>query len=337
MERQKLQFDLNTFTASFPDLSIDETTYVKKLSALYSFSDHYTYPDSEKLWEEMNTFLWHQELPVQSTSPFAQWEVMKLAHQYSVKVLLDGQGMDEILGGYSEFIGAFLLGQLSGGHLLKFIKSLKDLGINYKTSSVSSELYRAAFYYLPGFLRYKMYSVNRIGPSIINKEYNNVAREIKFTRRISNSVSETSLMSIRNILPVLLRYEDRNSMAFSVESRVPYLDHRLVEFCVSLPDNIKIYQGWTKYVLRKCMEPYLPAEITWRKEKLGFVTPENTWIVKLKSVLIEYIRNQPIPDIINSDEIIKKVTKGLSSNIQLGEIWKIILFVKWYNVFFKGN
>ena len=144
---------------------------------------------------------------------------------------------------------------------------------------------------------------------------------------------ETSLTSIDNILPVLLRYEDRSSMAFSVESRVPYLDHRLVEFCVNMPEDFKIYKGWTKYVLRKSSEPYLPPDITWRKEKLGFVTPEKIWVDKLKKELAGFINNQSIPDIIDSEKLIKLISNGLNDKINLGEIWKIILFIRWYNVF----
>src|SRR5690606_29087742 len=133
-----------------------------------------------------------------------------------------------------------LFGQLSGGHFIKFCRSIKELKTNYKTSSVYNELFKTLFYLTPEFIKYRVYSSRRIGPSIINQDYASLLRNLKFETRISNSIAETSLISIRNILPVLLRYEDRNSMAFSVESRVPFLDHRLVEFYVNLPDDLKI-------------------------------------------------------------------------------------------------
>ena len=134
MARKKLPYGLNSFTASFPGMTIDEAPYIKELRELYNFNDFYTFPDFQKTWQEIDVFLSYQELPVQSTSMLAQWEVMKLAHQNSVKVLLDGQGMDEILGGYSEFVGSHLLGQITGGHLIKFIRTVKDLCFNYRTS-----------------------------------------------------------------------------------------------------------------------------------------------------------------------------------------------------------
>jgi asparagine synthase (glutamine-hydrolysing) len=331
--KERLPYRMNTFTASFPGNKVDETSYIKVIRDSYEFSDYYTYPDLNKLWQVIDKFLWHQELPVQSTSVFAQWEVMKLANENSIKVLLDGQGMDEIIGGYSEFIGSLLAGHLTNGRLLKFLKALIDLRSNYKTSSVINELRRAMFYYLPEQLRYRFYSSQRIGPRIINNEYSELLKGVKFEKRISSSLRETSLMSIRNILPVLLRYEDRSSMAFSIESRVPYLDHRIVEFCVNLPDEIKIYEGWTKYVLRKSSEPYLPKEIIWRKEKLGFVTPENAWTQELKGGLKAFISDNRIPEIIDREKLIEVINIGINTNINFGEIWKIILFIKWYNVF----
>ena len=122
-------------------------------------------------------------------------------------------------------------------------------------------------------------------------------------------------------------------MAFSVKSRVPYLDHRVVEFCVNLPDDVKIHNGWTKYVLRKSSEPYLPKEIIWRKEKLGFVTPEKTWAEELKSGLTVFVQNNNIPKIIDPDKLMKIIKNGNNDIINLGEIWKVILFIKWCNVF----
>ncbi len=330
---QNLPYKLNTFSASFPGDSVDETYFIKKLKPLYNFSDHYTYPDPQKLWKEIDLLLWHQDVPVQSTSLFAQWEVMSLAQKASVKVLLDGQGMDEILGGYSEFIGAYLLGQISRIQIIKVIKSLRYLKSNYKTTPVYNELSRALFYLFPQSFRSYIYSTRRLGPSIIGEKYKDVSKKIIFKTRITNSIRETSIYSIRNILPVLLRYEDRNSMAFSIESRVPFLDHRLVEFCVNLPDDFKIHNGWTKYVLRKSSEKYLPYEITWRKEKLGFITPEKIWMEALSEELKLLIKRHEIPDIIDKKELLKVMNNRISNKINLGEIWKIILFIKWIKVF----
>jgi asparagine synthase (glutamine-hydrolysing) len=324
----------STFTAAFPGSHVDETKYIRALKERYDFSDFYTYPDLNKILREADLFLWHQELPVQSTSMFAQWEVMKLAHEHSVKVLLDGQGMDEILGGYSEFTGSYLLGMLTKGRFHKFLKAYSDLKSNYKTSSILNELSRASFYYLPEIFRYRFYSARRIGSSIISRNYNDVLKEMKFPERITNSMKETSVNSINNILPALLRYEDRSSMAFSVESRVPYLDHRIAEFCLNLPDELKIHKGWTKYILRKSSEPYLPNDITWRKEKFGFVTPERLWTEQVKEHVYEIVMENNIPAIIDRRNLLNILQSRINDNIKYGEIWKILLFIRWHNLMF---
>jgi len=182
-------------------------------------------------------------------------------------------------------------------------------------------------------LKSKIYSANRLGPNIINKKYSEITEGIKFEKRISNSIKKTSLQSIENILPSLLRYEDRNSMAFSIESRVPFLDHRLVEFCINIPDEMKIHKGWTKYILRKASEKYLPSEITWRKEKLGFVTPEYSWSKALFNEMQAIIKNNEIPGIIDRKKLLSALNSNINDKINLGELWKIFLFIRWANVF----
>ncbi len=336
MLNKNLPYRVNTFTAAFPGNNADETTYIQALRKRYDFSDYYTYPDINKVLSEAELFFWHQEQPVQNTSMFAHWEVIKLANQHSVKVLVNGQGMDEILGGYSEFVGSFLFGKLTGGHIIEFINEYSKLKNNYKTSSINNELFRTLFYYLPSALRNNIYSRKRIGPSIISKDYNYVLKRIRFEKRISNSMSETSVMSINNILPALLRYDDRNSMAFSIESRMPFLDHRLVEFCVNLPDNLKIYSGWTKYILRKSSEPYLPPEITWRKDKFGFVTPEKIWTDNFKKHIHDFMMGSNMPAIIDKNKMAEILTCEEDNSIKIGEIWKLLLFVKWFNTFCAG-
>ena len=331
--KKDLPYGINTFTASFPGLYVDETQYVKSLSKIYKFSDYYTYPDINQVMSESEKFLWHQDLPVMSTSMFAQWKVMELAHEKSTKVLLDGQGMDEILGGYSEFTGAYLAGNLLQGKFLRFFRQYKAFRKNYKTSSINNELGRAFFYNLPEFLKYGIYSHKRLGPSVINQKYNELLKGIKFERRIFSSIHETSISSVNNVLPALLRYEDRSSMAFSIESRVPFLDHRIAEFCINLPEDLKMYNGWTKYPLRKASEPFLPIETTWRKNKFGFITPESTWTKEFHSFLPKFLSENEIPKIIDAGKLIKIMDNNNHSKISLGEIWKIVLFIKWFNVF----
>src|SRR6185437_4774710 len=91
--------------------------------------------------------------------------------------------------------------------------------------------------------------------------------------------------ALRRSLPELLRYEDRSSMAFSIESRVPFLDHPLVEFVLSLLTAYKIHAGWSKFVERRAGDDLVPSEIVWRRDKLGFATPQQTWKLALLTPL----------------------------------------------------
>ena len=130
-------------------------------------------------------------------------------------------------------------------------------------------------------------------------------------------------------LPHLLKYEDRNSMAHSIESRLPFLDYQLVELALSLPHEHKIHGGWSKYVLRKIISPFLPNEIVWRKNKFGFNAPENLWI----SNYAEEMKKE-----INDSEILKKWIDFKDFNFESlnnRTKWRLYNFAKWeklYNV-----
>lgn len=131
----------------------------------------------------------------------------------------------------------------------------------------------------------------------------------------------------------LLRYEDRNSMAYSIESRVPFLDHRLVEFSIALQNDWKIKNGWTKYILRKTAEPQLNKEVVWRKDKMGFLTPQKAWKESSNKELSNFANNITIPSFLNKEYIAKLCTSELTDSSHLSEFWKIISFLKWAEVF----
>jgi asparagine synthase (glutamine-hydrolysing) len=336
MSGQSLPYPLNSFTASFPGNEIDEISYVMKLKQGIEFNQFIAVPDAGGFWKDVDSLVWHQDLPMNTSSPYAQWEVMKLARSENVKVLLDGQGSDEILGGYSEFVGAFLLHYLLQFRLAGFIRNFRHLQDNYNSSRLLNTLLRAGFHYAPRGLQHFFYERMRIAPSFINKDYRELAEGIPFFKRISSSMRETSLYSLDQSLGTLLRYEDRNSMAFSIESRVPYLDHRIVDFCLNLPDESKIHRGWTKYILRKAGEHRLPHEVVWRKRKLGFVTPESKWQSELRAELAEFVSSTVPPDFINKNKVLSSLNVHMPDPINTGELWRMVLFLKWVEVFKVG-
>jgi asparagine synthase (glutamine-hydrolysing) len=325
-----------TFTAAYNEKAVDESFYADQvISSRKNIQAFKVYPTAANYWKDIDKLVWHQDFPIGSTSMFAQWEVMKAASQQKVKVLLDGQGADEILGGYYNFAGIYLLAQLKKLHLLKYFHEKKCLKENF-TPAINTAIGRAGFYFLPSFVQKQLRSKKRLSFDFISEKYKKKVAAVEVPDRGGRSFREQSLLSIRFGLQDLLRYEDRNSMAFSIESRVPFLDHRLVEFCLSFPDELKIKDGWTKYILRKKAAKIIPEQITWRKDKMGFLTPQQTWKNELKNELKEFINGTPVPDFINKNYLLQLCDRDISNSSHLSEFWKMISFIKWWQIY-KAN
>ncbi|HEX7413100.1 MAG TPA: asparagine synthase (glutamine-hydrolyzing) [Bacteroidia bacterium] len=322
-----------TFTASYHEKNIDESHYAKLVTnALPNTQAHYTYPQINDYWADLEKLTWHQDLPINSTSMFAQWQVMKLAKEQNIKVLLDGQGADEILGGYYNFAGIYLIELLKQGKLAAFFSERKQLKTNF-TPAINSSLGRAFYYFLPPFMQRTLRAKKRLGMGFINDSYQRELNHISVPERGGKSFKQQSLLSMAFGLQDLLRYEDRNSMAHSIESRVPFLDHRLVEFSIALNNNWKIKNGYTKFILRKTAEPLLPKEVVWRKDKMGFLTPQKNWKASSQKELHDFINQTTIPPFLNKEYITNLCSSDLTNSSHLSEFWKIISFLKWAQIF----
>lgn len=322
-----------TYTAAYREREFDESGYANLVRKQYSnIESYFTYPDAKGYWADIRKMIWHQDLPIQSTSMFAQWEVMKLAHSNNTKVLLDGQGADESLGGYYNFAGVFLLDLLRKGRLMKYRHEKKQLRENF-TAGVNTAMIRALYYYLPESLQREVRKRKRIGMDSIEEKYSSLLTSIEVPARGATSYRELSVNSTLFSMQDLLRYEDRNSMAFSIESRVPFLDHRLVEFSIALKSDLKIRDGWTKYILRKTAEPLLPAELVWRKDKMGFLTPQQLWLSQSQEQIRQMLNEMQVPEFLNRKKLIERSQSLMSDASQLSELWKIISFIQWANIF----
>ena len=323
---------LKTFTAAYKNQSIDESNYAKLVAnGLDNVEDIYTYPDAKTLIADMDKMLYHQDLPIGSTSIFAQWEVMKCANQNNIKVLLDGQGADETLGGYTNFSGVYLIDLLKQMKFSQFFVAYKQLKQNF-SPKINQAVLKAAYYYLPNNLQQTFRKNERLSYNFINESK---AKELLLTvpKRGGKNFTAHSQLSVKYGMYDLLRYEDRNSMAFSIESRVPFLDHRLVEFIRSLPNNHKMYQGWSKYVLRKLLADKVADKVVWRKDKKGFVTPQQDWKNELMKSLTTELIESDMPFLMNKEYVLQLCNKDLSNPAHLSEFWRAYSVVKWYNIF----
>lgn len=321
---------MQSFTAAYKNKTVDESNFAQLVAnSLSNVTDNYTYPDATTFLQDLDKMIYHQDLPIGSTSIFAQWEVMKFAKQHQVKVLLDGQGADEVLGGYYNFAGLQLIELLKKMKFIQFFKQYHLLKKNF-TPAVKMAILRAAYYYLPEKLQQKLRASERHSYAFI-KENSLKELNLEIPKRGGKTFSKHTNLSMQFGMYELLRYEDRNSMAFSIESRVPFLDHRLVNFIRALPTNEKINGGWTKLILRKILENKLPNEIVWRKDKKGFVTPQQEWKNEMMSTLTNELKELKTPDIVDQNYLLKLCNQDFSNASHLSEFWRVYSVVKWYN------
>ncbi len=269
-----------SFSVVFPGFDHDESAFIHKMVSSFNLDNMQIAPSENDLMEELERVCYHQEEPFSSSSIFVQFKLYELAAGRQVKVLMDGQGADEVLAGYSKYIPWYLQRLLRSKPSI-FFKEKRELAKNQFVIDWGWKNYPAAL--LP---------VQVVG-ALERKE----ARRIRNSRDIHpefkkafydrQSIYKPLVLKLNDILyfdtcqfglEELLRYADRNSMAHGLELRLPFLSHELVEFLFSLPDRFKIRQGYTKWILRKSMENILPPEITWRKGKVGFEPPQKTWM-----------------------------------------------------------
>ncbi|MDD1671197.1 MAG: asparagine synthase (glutamine-hydrolyzing) [Methanomicrobiales archaeon] len=245
-----------TFSVIFPDPRFNEERFVDEVVAAAGVEAGKVTLGPEDVLRDLPRLLAMQDEPFGSLSIAAQYRVMELASR-SVKVVLDGQGADEELGGYLGYQASYLRGLLRG----------LDIG--------------TAAHELAGGLRHHMdFFSGAPGQALVRGTRRSLLRgKIPPVLRYSGSLDEVLKRELLSTnLPALLHWEDRNSMAFSIESRVPYLDHRVAEFLAALPLGQKIRKGVTKYILRRAVKGLVPEAVRCRMDKMGFVTPEEAWM-----------------------------------------------------------
>jgi asparagine synthase (glutamine-hydrolysing) len=254
----------NTFSARFKNFSRDEGEFMQMvIDKADEISPHYVWPDPNELIGEIDKLAYHQEEPFASGSIYAQFCVMRLAQQNNTTVLLDGQGADEQLGGYLYYYS----------HHLTHLITHKPLAFIKERKAYQNIHRQTAPYRIPRRLPWWLLS------SRFSSEEYKYSRDVRSV--LKRDVTATGLKT-------LLRYADRNSMAFSREVRLPFLSHKLVEFVFSLPVEFILCEGWTKYILRRSMEGIVPDPILWRKEKVGYEPPQDTWMNVLQPAIDEF-------------------------------------------------
>ena len=264
-----------TFSARFDDPSRDEGKWMDLVTRSNRVERHDVWPTAEQFFAELKDVFWHQEEPFSSTSVYAQWNVMRLARQNDVTVLLDGQGADEMLAGYHSYFNEMTDDLLISLNLRGYLKWRRDcLALH---GVVPGNFRRVVSQKTPERLRALVKKGLRRNGAVTTVEPANSVYPSEFSK-VSNLRKILWWNTTREGLVELLRYADRNSMAHSREVRLPFLDHNLVEFVFQLPEHLLVRDGWTKWILRNAFRDIVPAEISDRIDKLGYMPPQQQWL-----------------------------------------------------------
>jgi|SRR5665213_1659513 len=224
---------------------------------------------------ELSTVNWFNDAPVAGLSALAHYRLMAVAKELGLTVILSGQGADEILLGYRKFLGFYLQSLLRHGHIARAVAVLAGF-LRNRTVLNQFDLSNAKRYMkILGTLN----KLTQIQPETqLEGDWLNGWQALPLGLGAGSLAARQMLDITRYSVPALCHYEDRMSMAFSREIRLPFLDSRLIDLLLRAPDEYKLRRGWTKYALRKAMESMLPAEICWRKDKQGFSNPQGEWL-----------------------------------------------------------
>jgi asparagine synthase (glutamine-hydrolysing) len=329
--------DQAVVTACYKNSVIDESNWAQLVVDSVHADWHRVFPQREELLADLSDLIFSQDVPFGSTSIYAQYRVMKTAKEAGITVMLDGQGGDELFTGYTPYYHLLYseAKQNKDFELLaaeqKYIMNTPFGGIDINKTIHKSVLKSLVKKYFPedikNFLR-------RIIMQPESKYISTTGRSYRqYTYSTLNQMLHT-LMSYTS-LPQLLKYEDRNSMRFSIESRTPFADDNdLIEYIFSIPGVYKIHNGWSKYLLRESMNAIIPGKIIKRTDKIGFATPEYEWLQSIKPYIFDNISSD-INAILKIQQLEKDWESVFAGQNKTGitNIWRYINFILWFKAF----
>ena len=315
-ERQK------TFSAVYDNEEVDEREYIDEIVKNTGVEKNYVFPSAERLWKEIKKIVYYQDEPFCSTSIYAQWNVMRVASK-KVKVLLDGQGADELLAGYLPYCGIFLFDLMKRKN---FLSLTKEVALSFDT----------IMFLLPQYLgkNEKTVILKEVIDQTFLSKYRGIVMELK-NKSMADILYDDF---VRRSIPQLLRYEDRNSMAFSIEARVPFLDYRIVKYLFSLPVTQKVRDGWTKFVLRNALKGVVPGKIRKRRTKIGFETPEYAWLIQLRHEIRKVFSSKKFGrrKYFNQKNVLREFDEFCKGNLDQSFsriFWRLLNLEIWFEVF----
>ncbi|MFM8771259.1 MAG: asparagine synthase (glutamine-hydrolyzing) [Candidatus Kapaibacterium sp.] len=323
------EHEVRAFTAYYSGPgTVDERPYIRHLLERYpQIISNEISPSDADVAEALGRIVHLMDAPMPSSSYVSQYFVMGLAASHGVKVVLDGQGSDEMLGGYMHSLYRVIAEKLANGRLLEAHAELHAHAQRQSYSMKRRLTVLAKAILTAARSEQSLYEIElaHTYPWLMRQE----PRSIPLTlSSVSGSRLNGFLHNLLRVtlLPTLLHTEDINSMAFSIESRVPFLDHRLVDLSFRMPTEHKVYRGETKRVLRAAMRGIVPDQILDRKDKTGFITPGHIkWLRGDLSYTLDgsWKDLEPHIDLRRLDTLLEAYRHGDDSNALL--IWRLAM------------
>ena len=317
----------------------DEQEYIDIVTSASNTISHKTYPEVSNFFNNFDQIIYHQDEPVGGLCHEAQYNVFKAAKEQGITVMLDGQGADEQLAGYAFFHSGIIREHLRHANIIAAIREIYYFG----KLRVHSETYgyKGLFYFIIKDLLPQKIQRKLIKTFTSREEFNWLKVPYSGTIvekcRSSNNFDESTKQSMKYGLVMLLHYEDRNSMASSIEGRTPFLDYRLVEHIISLPPEHKLKDGITKRVLRDALKGVLPEKIRNRTSKLGFAVPVELWIMKNPQMVRKELESalDSLESLFNKSKVLEWFDKNINNETALKNdfLWRLISAGRWVRLF----
>lgn len=348
---------IKTFSVAFAEREANELEYARMVARAFRTDHHEVLVSPEEFFQELPRLVWHEDEPLAHPSSVALYFVSRLASRH-VKVVLTGEGSDELMGGYERYYKTLYqlkLGpsyqRLMPGSLRRMLsRRIESLPVQ---SKVRHKLTRTFLCLEPDVenIYFDNFAVFRQGMqaellSPETKERAGPLEPYREMRRYFEAADSDSLLNrmlyadMKTYLHELLMKQDQMSMAASIESRVPFLDHKLVEFTARLPVHMKIRRGWTtKYILRRSMKNVLPAEILSRK-KMGFPVPVGAWFRgPFRHIVDEYVLGERAMSrgLFNREFVRGLVGRHMKGENHSERLWALVNFEMWLRSFFDGE
>lgn len=322
-----LPHGLRTFTARTVEERWDEGALATLTATRIAAQQFTVTPDATRLAADLTALVRAQDEPFASLSIYMQYCVMRCVRESGTTVVLSGQGADELFLGYAWHPARTFNEALANGHIGEGARVLRnslgggDDALEFFGYSISEAMAPVRA------LRYARRVAPLVRRSVVNRSSRRVLTRAFTSDARSAMVHETELVG----LPGLLRYEDRNSMAFSIESRLPFLDFRLVNLAHSLPSEMRISRGWRKGLLRRAIEDVAPPEIVWKRKKIGFVAPDSEFLHVLRHAIAETFASPTRTDDLLDRQAIVKLARG-ADRLEL-PVWRALNLELWMREF----